>query len=456
MMHAPLEELDGFLAAHPETEWFTLIVSDINGVARGKVVRRHEMEAVYRYGRPLPSSILSLDIKGEDVPETGLVWDIGDMDCRAFPVAGSLKPCPWLEGTAQVLISFGTDCGLPMEPPDPRLKLQQVTDRFKANGMVPVVAIELEFYLLDKSAFAERGELVPARLQNGMPNEQTQVYGVAELEAMRPFFDDIYHFADMQDLPAETAISEYAPGQFEITLRHRANALQAADEAIAFKRLIKAVADRHGMLASFMAKPFSGLAGCGMHIHASIEDDGGRNLFAADAPEGSPLLGQAIAGMRDTAADCMAIFAPNANSYRRYQSRSYAPVALNWGINNRTVTFRIPAGPAHTRHVEHRLCGADANPYLATAAMLGGMLHGMENRLDPGPQAPANAYAGQNGDGVVADWGKALDSFAGSAFAGDCFGETFRRIYSTFKRMEMQTFMAEVSDIDRQLYLRTV
>ena len=303
MMHAPLEELDGFLAAHPETEWFTLIVSDINGVARGKVVRRHEMEAVYRYGRPLPSSILSLDIKGEDVPETGLVWDIGDMDCRAFPVAGSLKPCPWLEGTAQVLISFGTDCGLPMEPPDPRLKLQQVTDRFKANGMVPVVAIELEFYLLDKSAFAERGELVPARLQNGMPNEQTQVYGVAELEAMRPFFDDIYHFADMQDLPAETAISEYAPGQFEITLRHRANALQAADEAIAFKRLIKAVADRHGMLASFMAKPFSGLAGCGMHIHASIEDDGGRNLFAADAPEGSPLLGQAIAGMRDTAAD---------------------------------------------------------------------------------------------------------------------------------------------------------
>ena len=136
--------------------------------------------------------------------------------------------------------------------------------------------------------------------------------------------------------------------------------------------------------------------------------------------------------------------------------RSYAPVALNWGINNRTVTFRIPAGPAATRHVEHRLCGADANPYLAAAAVLGGMLHGIENRLQPLPQAPANAYAEKSADGVVADWGKALDAFAGSDFVADCFGETFRRIYSTFKRQEMQTFMAEVSDIDRQLYLRTV
>ena len=455
-MRANIEELQTFLASHPDIEWFTLIATDINGIARGKLARRHEMEAIYRDGRPLPSSILSLDINGEDVPETGLVWDIGDMDCRAFPVAQSLKRCPWHENTAQLLLSFGEDCGLPIEPPDPRLKLQQVVSRFSQSGMVPVIAIELEFYLLDKAAFASGGELVAAGLQNGLPNDKTQVYGVAELEAMRPFFDEVYHFADIQEIPAETAISEYAPGQYEITLRHRANALQAVDEAIAFKRLIKAVADRHSMLATFMAKPFSQFAGCGMHIHASIEDETGTNLFASDLPQGSPLLGNAIAGMHDTAADCMAIFAPNANSYRRYQSRSYAPVALNWGINNRTVTFRIPAGPAATRHVEHRLCGADANPYLAAAAVLGGMLHGIENRLQPLPQAPANAYAEKSADGVVADWGKALDAFAGSDFVADCFGETFRRIYSTFKRQEMQTFMAEVSDIDRQLYLRTV
>ncbi len=240
------------------------------------------------------------------------------------------------------------------------------------TGVTAVVACELEFYLLRQVD----GQLVPAgsgpvtRLNE---RDRIDAYGVARLDELAPVFAEVFDAARVQDLPVGTLMSEYAPGQYEITLRHRADALIAVDEAVAFKRLVKGVAARHGLIASFMAKPFTARAGSGAHLHVSLADESGVNLFAAEDPAGTPLLGQAIAGLRDTAAESLLIFAPNGNSYRRFQRESYAPVAATWGINNRSVSLRIPAGPAHSRHVEHRFCGADVNLYLAMATVLAGV-----------------------------------------------------------------------------------
>jgi glutamine synthetase len=446
------DESGKFFSLHPEVSQVLLILTDINGIARGKLVRPHELEVIFDRGRPLPSSILSLNALGEDVDSTGLVWEVGDMDCFARPVPGSLKICPWIKNTAQLLLSMDPVAGMPAASADPRLKLAQVADRLKQDGYHPVLACELEFYLLDAEAWAD-GEVKPTRTCRGLPLEQTQVYGVQDLEDMSEFFEDVYLCSAEQGLPAETVISEYAPGQFEITLTHREDALQAVDEAIEFKRLIKGVAEQYGMIACFMAKPFAELSGSGMHIHVSLADEQGNNLFSCEDAQGNELLRHSIGGMADSISDCMAIFAPNANSYRRFRPNSYAPVAPTWGVNNRTVTFRVPTGPASSRHVEHRASGADANPYLAAAAVLAGMHHGIKNKMDPGPAISGDGYA--NADtSLTINWYAALDGFEKSTFVTEYFGAEFQHIFSALKRDECNQFFAQVSELDHRWHLR--
>jgi glutamine synthetase len=251
-------------------------------------------------------------------------------------------------------------------------------------------------------------------------------------------------------------MAEYAPGQFEITLAHRADALRAVDEAVLFKRLIKAVAARHGYLATFMAKPFTARAGSGAHLHLSLADAQGANLCAAEHPAGTPLLGHAIAGLLQTAAESFLVFAPHANSYRRFRAESYAPVAASWGVNNRSVGLRVPAGPAASRHVEHRFCGADANLYLAAAVLLSGAAAGIEGRLDPGPPATGNAYA-QTDPGaprLPRTWREAIDAAAGSPFLAEALGAGFLRVYLAIKEQEYASFTGTVTPLDLDWYLR--
>ena len=181
-----------------------------------------------------------------------------------------------------------------------------------------------------------------------------------------------------------------------MTLAHKADALRACDDAILHKRMVKAVAQKYGMEATFMAKPFEESAGNGMHLHASLLDAAGKNAFASEDPAGTPLLRQAIAGMQATISDAFLIFAPNANSYRRFKANSYAPVAPTWGVNNRTVSFRVTAGPAASRHVEHRIGGADANPYLAMADKPAGMWPGIGHKPPPGRPCVGHGYGAAN------------------------------------------------------------
>jgi glutamine synthetase len=250
-------------------------------------------------------------------------------------------------------------------------------------------------------------------------------------------------------------MSEYAPGQFEITLDHRVDALRAVDEAILFKRAVRGVAARHGRVACFMAKPFAERAGSGMHLHASLVDRTGANAFAAADPAGSPLLRHAIGGLERTLGDGMAFYAPNANSYRRFRALSYAPLTANWGVNNRTVSLRVPAGPPASRHVEHRVAGADANPYLVAGLVLGGMLHGIEHALEPGPAVTGNGYAQPVAERLPTQWHAALERAAVSSFVRETLGDGFLDVFLAIKRQECEKFGALVSDRDYEWYLDT-
>lgn len=439
-----------FLADHPEVAAIQLVITDVNGVPRGKTLAREELEPLFARGRNVAGSILGIDITGEDVEDSGLVWSVGDADKMVYPVPGSLCLAPWLaRPTAQVLVTQHEMDGTPGLA-DPRHVLARAVARLEALGYTPVVAAELEFYLLDCDG---QGRRPASALTDGTPTTRIDAYGLGKLEAMAPLFDDLYAGAGAMGLPVQTLMSEYAPGQFEITLQHRPDALRAADEAILFKRLVKGTAQRHGRRGVFMAKPFEDVAGCGFHIHVSLQDKAGRNAFAAEDPAGTPLLRQAIAGLKQTMLESTAIFAPHANSFRRFRMNSYAPIAPSWGINNRSVSLRIPPGPSSSRHLEHRPCGADANPYLAIAVVLEGIRLGLEQRLDPGPPVTGNGYATLPAEALPTHWPVALDLAARSAFLREALSPEFLALFLAVKRQECEKFNARVTEVDFEWYL---
>lgn len=455
-MVADIAECEAFLEAHPEIAFVEVFFTSMTGVPRGKRLRIHELKAIYEYGRFLPGSILVVDTNGADCEETGLVWEDGDADRRARPVPGTLKPAPWLgPDVAQVMLSLyeldGTANDL-----DPRHVLKRVLDRFAADGMTPVVACELEYYLVDLERDPD-GALLPAKsMLTGQRPSGIQVYGLPELEAAGPFLRELWATADVLGVPLEGAISEFAPGQVELTLKHKPDALEAADDAVIYKRAAKGVALRHGCEATFMAKPWADRAGSGFHLHVSVNDRDGNNLCASEDVEGSPLLKHAIGGMKALLGDCMAILAPNANSYRRFKANSYAPVAPTWGVNNRTVSLRVPAGPPPTRHVEHRVAGADANPYLVLAAILACVHHGISQKIDPGPAVQGDGYAAAKAMNarLPSNWFAAVDLFDGSAVLRDYLGDRFVDMFVSVKRTEQARFNEVVTALDIDWYLR--
>ena len=445
------EEARAFLERNPDIEAVQLVITDRNGVGRGKNIAREDLDALAGSGRNVAGSILGLDVTGEDVEDTGLVWSVGDADQCCRPVAGTLARASWLaRPTAQLLGTMFELDGRPARA-DPRHVLARVVARLQERGYTPVVAVELEFYLLERGG---DGRVRPASgLLSGTRGNRIDAYGLGRLDDMSPLFDDLYSAAHALGLPVRTLMSEYAPGQFEITLEHRADALRAVDEAVMFKRAVRGVAARHGKIACFMAKPFAELAGTGMHLHASLADRDGRNACADDAPAGSAVLRHAIGGLRETLGDGMAVFAPHANSYRRFRALSYAPVAPTWGVNNRSVSLRVPAGPPASRHVEHRVAGADANPYLVAAVVLAGMLRGIERGSDPGPPVEGNGYAQARAGELPTQWPAALERAARSEFLADALGREFLDVFLAVKRRECEKFGALVTDRDYEWYL---
>ena len=449
-------EAHAFLDANPDITSIHVIWTDICGVARGKILRRDELVPAYKDGRFMPISALVLDVTGQDVPETGLVFDEGDRDMLLWPVPSSLVRIPWMEEpTAQYLASVHDLDGTPHFA-DPRNALEAIVKRFQTElNMTPVGAVELEFFLMDRASAIAGEPRAPKSLINEHRPQHFQAYYMQDLDDFAPFFKDLYAYCDVQGLPAKTLISEYAPGQMEIVLRHRADVLKACDEAIMLKRVIKATAEKHGMAATFMAKPYAQWTGSGMHIHVSLGDEQGNNLFAAEDPMQNELLLHAIGGLKAAMAESMLIFAPNANSYRRFRRNSYAPVSASWGINNRTVSLRIPAGAANACHIEHRPSGADANPYLVMAAIMAGMHYGITEKADPGNPVVGNGYE-KRAKYIPGNWFDAIDAFWRASILKEYFGKPFVDTYCTVKEVEADRFYAEPTLRDFEWYLRVV
>jgi glutamine synthetase len=450
-------EAEAFLAAHPEIEAFDIVLHDSNGIGRGKIIRRHELLSIYKSGRHMPISILGLDICGEDVHETGLIWDQGDGDRRAWPIPGTLVP---LVGTTpprgEVFLSLYNLDGSQMTS-DPRHALQRQVEAMAAEGLYPAAAFELEFFLLENDRDAN-GKMVPARdVLDRRRNSKTDVYSVDQLHGMLPLFNDIYAGAKAAGIKAETLISEFAPGQYELTLHYRDNVLQAADDLMRLKRLVRMHARLHGVTACFMAKPNEDYAGSGMHLHVSLQDAKGQNVFI-EAVEGqyNDTILHAIGGLQQTMGEAMLVFAPHANSWRRFASQSYAPVSPTWGVNNRSVALRIPAGDIRARRIEHRPAGVDANPYLVAATVLAGIRHGLKHRIDPGPEVTGNGYEAETTVVIPEDWRSAIRLAQGSAFLKDALGEDMHRTFTAVKAAEYARVMRTVSEVDFDLYLHTV
>jgi glutamine synthetase len=325
------------------------------------------------------------------------------------------------------------------------------------DGLHPAGAFELEFFLLDPERGPD-GKMQPARdVLDRRSSRKTEVYSVDHLHGMLPLFSDIYAGAEKAGIKAETLISEYAPGQYELTLHYREDVMQAADDLMRLKRIVRAQARAHGVVACFMAKPNENYAGSGMHFHVSLLDDKGRNVFV-EKEEGkwNPTILHALGGLKATMGESMLVFAPHANSWRRFANQSYAPVSPTWGVNNRSVALRIPAGDIKARRIEHRPAGVDANPYLVAATVLAGVRKGMHEKIDPGPETTGNGYEDESGADIPADWKSAIDAAKRSAFLKDALGEDMHRTFTAIMAAEYARVMRTVSEVDFDLYLHTV
>jgi len=353
---------------------------------------------------------------------------------RALP--GTLKPVPWADGAvAQVQVDM-SEMGQ-SEPSDlsSRAALGRVVDLFNAKGLHPVVATELEFYV---SRLRQDRDAPPAPLAH-VPDIQN--YDLEVMDLHRAFLDDVRDASAAQSLPTDTLIAEYGPGQFEINFHHTRDVLAAADTALLFRRLVRGVAQKHGLEASFMAKPYAAQPGNGMHAHLSLIDADGSNVFdGPDAPNGR--LQRAIAGCLATMGELQAIFAPHRNSYRRFQPGSFAPTTPDWGMDNRAVSVRLPETSGPGARLEHRLCGADVNPYLALAAILASVLRGLERDL-PLPE-PLGATDETQGAPLGHDWAQAMDRIEHSEIARDFLG-SLHPVYLAVKREELAVMDAEIT-----------
>ncbi len=445
---------EAVLASMPDCRAADLLLPDCNGLLRGKRVTRAALVKVYKDGVCLPMSLIATDINGNTVEETGLGYDIGDEDRICRPVAGSLRPVPWHDKPMlQCLLEMEDGHG-GIFPGSPREVLKRVVGRFAGRGLTPVVAVELEFYLFDRTLGADGRPRTAVNPATQLRDSSTQVYYIQDLVDHQDFLDAVAAACEAQSIPADTAVAEYAPGQFEINLRHRADAVLACDDAVYLKRAIKAIAGQHGMLASFMAKPVTGQSGSGAHLHVSLLDAEGRNVLACPTDAPCDALRHAIGGLQATRPDCMLLFAPHANSYRRFVAGAFVPLNDTWGFNNRTVAMRIPHSNGANTRIEHRLAGADSNPYLLAAGVLAGMLHGMEHQLEPGAPVIGNAY--EQTEAASMYWRDAIRDFQASEFVARTFGPEFRHIFGQQKLKEMKDFHREISSTDIDWYLRQV
>jgi glutamine synthetase len=453
-MFATETELDELLQDHPFIEYIDAIVIDLCGRAIGKRLPVGHVAKMLKAGTPVCAAMQLVDVRGNTADPMGFGFSDGDPDGMARPIAGTFAPIPWSGGKGgQVLCQMTRATNGETFWYEPRKILADVTEMVRGLGLRPVVALELEFYLTDLGRAEDGGPIPAASPVTGERESQGQVLSLAKLDEYGPILNALQEACRAQGLPVSTVICEYGPGQFEINLEHQTDPLRAADHAALLRRAVQGAARAQGFDVTFMSKPFPGLSGNGLHIHLSLLDDEGRNIFDPAWPEGEKLLGHAVGGLQATLHEAMAIFAPNINVYRRFKPDEFTPVTRDWGENNRSVAFRLPpVTDGAARRLEHRVAGAEANPYLVTAAVLAGVHYGLTNRLDPGAKHTGNAGAALDETLPNTFW-DALAALGRAEILTDYFGEDYLDLYRQVKAAELEAFMETISRQEYDWYL---
>ena len=443
-----------FLELHPDLEKVEFIYVDFNGIPRGKNASPKTLVKAFDGGLRMPISSYVLDVWGDNPKGTGLVMS-GDGDAICRPVASSLAVTPWSSrNTAQCLVSMESGDGEPIYA-DPRHILSSVLDRFNKLNLKPVIAPEMEFYLVDKQLQKNGHPQMPLIPGTHRRYEDVQLLNLNEMDDFEGFFDMVEKSAHSLGIPSETAIKECAPGQFEINLLHHDDALLMADQTFLMKRLIKNCARKFNMNATFMAKPFSEEAGDGMHAHLSIVDKDGKNVFKVNKdkhPQG--IFAEAISGLLKTTPDFLSFYASHSNSYRRLvHNADHAPTTLSWGNENRTALIRLPEASAEATRLEFRLPSADSNPYLVFASILSSVLSGIIEKYPLDKETLGNAHA-QHEPALAITWREAVHKTSESLIVKEFFGERFQKSYQCVKESEIKKFESTITDFEYNSYLR--
>ena len=439
-------ELEQWLNERRVTE-IECLVPDLTGVARGKILPREKFTE--DRGMRLPEAVVAMGVTGE-FPEEGPYYDVispTDQDMHLRPDPTTVRIVPWAtDPTAQVIHDcFDRDGRL--VPFAPRSVLRHVCDLFDAEGWNPVVAPELEFYLVARNTDPDQ-PLKPPIGRSGRRETSRQAYSIDAVNEFDPLFEDIYAYCEKMELNVDTLIHEIGAGQMEINFFH-AHPLGLADEVFFFKRTVREAALRHDMFATFMAKPIAGEPGSAMHVHQSLCDKtSGRNIFSN--PDGSPSqhFYWYIGGLQKYIPAAMALFAPYVNSYRRLSRFTAAPINIQWGTDNRTVGIRSPVASGPTRRVENRVIGADANPYVALAATLACGYLGIRQRIEPMAECLGDAYLREHQ--LPRSLSEALKLLRDARELGAVLGEDFITVYTEVKEIEHAEFMKVISPWERE------
>lgn len=447
-----VDNLNSLLLENPEIEAVFACVCDLNGTMRGKRLPIEQAVKILGGGLRMPLSTLSVDVWGEDIEGSELVFETGDSDGICDFTGRPIVLINWTSRpSALAMLWMREEDGKPFMG-DPRRALAEIVDRYKERGLTPVVATEMEFYLYDPSGTQPeppRSPITDKRL------DSDGALSLDELEHFDEFLDDVYDACAEQGIPADAAISENGAGQFEINMVHVADALKAADDAVLFKRLVRGIARKHGLAATFMAKPYGERAGSGLHVHFSLENEAGENLFDNGTDEGAPLMRNAVAGLLATMQENTLVFAPHENSYRRLLPGAHAPTSVAWGYENRTAAIRIPGGSPKARRIEHRVAGADTNPYLVLASILGGAFIGIEGEMEPEKPISGDAYS-MKLDHLPLDWATAIEAFRRGRNIQNVYSKRLQTMLVESKTQELKRFARQVTDFEYDTYLEVV
>lgn len=443
-------------------EWFKrhriteveCLVPDITGEAKGKIMPA----ARYLNGeRPrMPESIFIQTVTGDYPENEDEIADPAELDMQLTSDLSTCRLVPWArEPTAQVI----HDCRYLNEDPvlvSPRHVLKRVLELYAARGLKPVIAPEMEFYLVQRNTDSDY-PLQPPAGRSGRQEISRRAYSIDAVNEFDPLFEDMYDYCELEELDIDTLIHEEGSGQMEVNFAH-GDPLELADQVFFFKRALREAAMTHGMYGTFMAKPMENEPGSSMHIHQSLCDlETGENVFANDDAEPTQLFFQFIAGMQQYLPRSLALLAPNVNSYRRLLpnlSNSSAPINTEWGYDNRTVGLRVPHSNRQGMRVENRVAGADVNPYLAIAASLACGYLGLTQELEPRPPVGDSAHA--QGRSLPSDLGRALEVLESCEALKSLLGERFIQSYVAVKRTEEIAHFRVISSWEREYLLLRV